>query len=209
MPVVEVVGWVGSGLLVLSLTQTRVMRFRVLNLVACVVLVAYNAVIGVWPMVAMNVVLTAINLGVIVTLLRRRHDARAYVAVPVGVGEPLLAHLLERHGKDVRRFWPGATEDLLGAAEHAFVVTSGDQLVGVVLSRAGAATDEQQVLLDYVVPAFRDFTPGEFVYRTDGPFAELGTRRLVACPRAAATARYLSAMGFTREGDRLVLTRTG
>ena len=57
MPVLELVGWVGSAVLVISLLQTRVMRFRVLNTISCVVLIGYNALVGVWPMAAMNVVL--------------------------------------------------------------------------------------------------------------------------------------------------------
>src|SRR5690606_19573795 len=57
VPVLEVVGWLGSAVLVLSLAQTRVMRFRVLNAASCAVLVGYNAAIAVWPMAAVNVVL--------------------------------------------------------------------------------------------------------------------------------------------------------
>nr|WP_237727947.1 hypothetical protein [Cellulomonas sp. APG4] len=192
-------------MLVLSLLQTRVMRFRVLNAVACVVLVGYNAAVGVWPMVGMNVVLVGINLWVIRKLLRERHDARVYDAVPIGVHEPLLRRLLERHGEDIRSFNPGLPADVTHEAEHAFVVTLGDEVVGVVLSRTGAAPDEQQVLLDYVTPAYRDFTPGEFVFRPDGPFAALGTRRVVASPGMAASERYLRTVGFVEQGGHRVL----
>ena len=38
----DLLGWGGSALLVFSLLQTRVLRFRVLNLLACVVLVVFN-----------------------------------------------------------------------------------------------------------------------------------------------------------------------
>ena len=58
----DALGWAGSALLIFSLMQARVLRFRVLNLVACVILVVFNALLEIWPMVAMNVVLSAINL---------------------------------------------------------------------------------------------------------------------------------------------------
>lgn len=205
MPVVEAVGWIGSAVLIVSLMQTRVMRFRVLNAASCVVLVFYNAVVGVWPMVAMNVVLVGINLWVIARLLRERHDARAYDAVPVGLAEPLLEHLLRRHAADVATFNPGLPEDPREDADHAFLVTVGDEIVGVVLSREGAEPGVQQVVLDYVLPPYRDFTPGEFVFRPDGPFAALGTRYVVASPAMASSERYLRAVGFVRQGDRHVL----
>ncbi len=204
MPILEIIGWSGSALLVVSLLQTRVMRLRVLNSAASAVLVGYNAVLQVWPMVAVNVVLVAINLTVITRMLRERHDARAYDVVRVGVGEPFLARLLARHAEDVARFNPPPA-DLLAQAEHAFLVTSGDAVVGVVLSRATGEPEEQQVVLDYVLPPYRDFTPGEFVFAADGPFAGMGARRVVASPAMTASERYLSAVGFVPDGDRRVL----
>lgn len=204
MVLLEVVGWFGSAVLVLSLLQTRVMRFRVLNAAASAVLVVYNAAIQVWPMVGLNVVLVGINLVIIWRLLRHRHDARAYDAVPIGVREPFLRRLLERHAEDIARFNP-PPERLLAVAEHAFVVSTGDEVVGVVLSREGEDPAEQQVVLDYVLPAYRDFTPGEFVFRPDGPFAQIGARRVVASPAMEASERYLEAVGFRPEGDRRVL----
>ncbi|NTW38815.1 MAG: YgjV family protein [Cellulomonadaceae bacterium] len=205
MPLLELVGWAGSIVLVVSLLQTRVMRFRVLNTISCVVLTGYNAAVGVWPMVGMNVVLVGINLWVIARLLRERHDSRVYDAVPIGLDEPFLRHLLDRHASDIATFNPDLPADVTGAAQHAFLVSSDDQVVGVVLSREGGAPDEQQVVLDYVLPPFRDFTPGEFVFRPQGPFAAMGTRTVVASSGMAASERYLRAVGFRAVGDRQVL----
>ena len=204
MPLLEILGWAGSALLVVSVLQTRVMRFRVLNAVASAVLLAYNAAIQVWPMVGMNAVLVAINLWVIAGMVRRRHDARAYDVVQVGVGEPYLTHVLARHAADIAQH-NRSPERVLDQAEHAFLVTSGDALVGVVLSRAGRTADEQQVVLDYVLPPYRDFTPGEFVYRPGGPFTAMGARRVVASPAMMRSEKYLDAVGFRPDGDRRVL----
>ena len=75
---VEVLGWVGSALLVYSVLQTRIFRLRLFNGVASALLVIFNAAIAVWPMVALNVTLTAINVFYIVRLLRGRHDSRTF-----------------------------------------------------------------------------------------------------------------------------------
>ena len=66
----DVLGWAGSALLIVSLLQARVLRFRVLNLVAGLMLVLFNALIGVWPMVAMNLATSTINVWFIVHLVR-------------------------------------------------------------------------------------------------------------------------------------------
>ena len=59
-----------------------------------------------------------------------------------------------------------------------------------------------QVELDYVTPRFRDFTPGEFVYRRSGLFRDRGFRRVVS-PRMVTP--YYDRVGFRRDGDVYVL----
>lgn len=66
----EAVGWAGSALLVFSLLQRDMKRLRVLNLIACVVLIGYNGWIGVWPMFAMNAALALINTYYLVVMRR-------------------------------------------------------------------------------------------------------------------------------------------
>jgi len=60
-----------------------------------------------------------------------------------------------------------------------------------------------QVELDYVTPRFRDFTPGEFVYRRSGLFRDRGFRTVVAPPGMVAP--HYESVGFHRDGDRYVL----
>lgn len=63
-------GWVGSAILVLSLLQPGMMRLRTMNLIASLVLTAYNGVLGVWPMVGMNAAVAIIDVYYIVRLAR-------------------------------------------------------------------------------------------------------------------------------------------
>ena len=86
----DALGWAGSALLVFSLAQARVLRFRVLNLAACLILVVFNWLLGIWPMVAMNVVLSGINLWFIRKLLTTRHDAATYEVLEVGPNDEYL-----------------------------------------------------------------------------------------------------------------------
>ena len=208
MSLLEALGWIGSAVLVISLLQTRVMRFRVLNLASCLVLIVFNAAIEVWPMAAMNVVLVAINIWAISRLLRERHDSRAYDAVSIGTDEPFLRHLLTRHCADVAAFNPDLPADVVALADHAFLVSTGNEVVGIVLTRDGADAGEQLVVVDYVLPTYRDFTPGEFVFRPDGPFADLGTRVVVASPGMTSSEKYLRAIGFVERDGRRVLDLT-
>ncbi|HEY4570850.1 MAG TPA: hypothetical protein VIH10_15355 [Kribbella sp.] len=199
--VLAVIGWGGSALVVLSLLQTRILRLRLLNLVGCVILVGFNAVIGVWPMVGMNAVLAVINVVHLWRLLRHRHDATEYQVLQVSESDAYLGYVLERHRTDISRFNPGFTAD---TSPYAFLVQHGDRTVGVVLAH-DAGGGRAQIDLDYVLPKYRDFTPGEFVYRRSDVFTDHGFRQVLAPPRMRDSAPYLTNLGFRREGDDVVL----
>ncbi|MGX4655277.1 hypothetical protein ACWCHM_16425 [Micromonospora sp. SCSIO 07396] len=201
----ELVGWAGSALLVWSLLQTRILRLRALNLVGCLILIGYNAAVQVWPMVGLNVVLAVINVWYLRTMLATRHDDRAYQVVEVGVGDQFLAHTLRVHAADIARFNPDFRPPPADADRSAFLVVRDDEVVGVVLSHA-EADGIAQIDLDYVTRRFRDFTPGEFVYRRSSLFTDRGFRRVVSPPGMVAP--YYHRLGFRPEGDAYVLDLT-
>lgn len=196
---IDVLGWGGSVLLVYSLLQARVLRFRTLNLVATLVLLAFNAVIGVWPMVGMNAVLAVINVWFIVKLLGEAHDQDVFEVLPVGSGDAYLAHLLRQHADDIARFQPDWSG--VGEHDHAFVVQRGDETVGVVVVRADG--DVARVRLDYVTPRYRDFTPGEFVWRRSDALRDLGFRHVMTAPNMVGA--YYAHVGFRPNGREFVL----
>jgi hypothetical protein len=198
----DALGWAGSALLVYSLAQARVLRFRILNFAACVVLVVFNWLLGIWPMVAMNLVLCGINLWFIRKLLAGRHDADVFEVLEVGPNDEYLRHVLRVHGDDILKFQPDLVWDGAENGRSAYLVQRGDETVGVVLIRdAGDGT--AQIELDYVTPRFRDFSPGEFVWRRSGLLREDGYTRVVS-PRHMV-APYYDKVGFRREGEAFVL----
>jgi hypothetical protein len=195
-------GWAGSALLVFSVMQARVLRFRALNLLACVVLAVFNAVLGIWPMVAMNVALSAINLWFLARLLASRHDDRTFEVVEVSPTDEYLRHVLRIHGGDILRFQPDFVWDGALPGHRAYLVLRADETVGVVLLwDRGDGT--AQVVLDYVTPRFRDFSPGEFVWRRSQLLKESGFRRVLTPPGMVAP--YYPKLGFHEEGDSFAL----
>ena len=195
----DALGWAGSAVLVWSLLQGRILRLRALNLIGCVVLLVFNALIEVWPMVALNVVLGGINIFYLVKLLRTRHDERIYQVVEVGAEDGVVRHVLRLHGAEIQALFPGFA---LRPDRMAFLVMRNDEIVGVVVAR-DAGNGVAQVELDYVTQRFRDFTPGEFVYKRSHLFTEHGFRKVVTAPNMVTP--YYDRLGFRREGDVYVL----
>lgn len=198
----QIVGWAGSALVVLSLMQARVLRFRWLNLVGSVLATAFNAVFAIWPFVAMNGVIAVINVYWLRRLVHERHDEAVYSVVRLAPDDAYLAHVMTVHAADIAGYRSSPPTAPDAAEQMAFLVVRGDETVGVVLvSDLGDGVGH--VDLDWVTPRFRDFTPGEFVYRQSGVFAARGFRRLVTSGGPGQT-DYLARVGFERAGEQWV-----
>jgi hypothetical protein len=204
METLDILGWISSALVVWSLMVARVLRFRVLNLVGAGLATVVNALLGIWPFAAMNGIIAVIDVYWIWRLLRERHDADVYEVVEVGMDDRYLQHLLALKAPDLTRTHPSFQAPAPGAGEperSAFLVLRGDETVGMVVVRdAGAGVGE--VELDYVTQRFRDFTPGEFVYRRSGVFPDKGFTRLRLVDDVAGEHDYYSRVGFRRVDGR-------
>ena len=193
-------GWAGSALLIVSLLQTRVLRFRILNLAASLSLVLFNALLEVWPMVGMNIATSTINLWFITrwcaTVTTRRPSTCCR-----SPQDAYFQHFLALHAADISRFHPGYAG--LEPDDLAFQILKGDETVGVVLIRRDG--DQARVQLDYVTPRFRDFSPGEFVWRRAPRLRERGFRRVITPPDMVAPYYDRLDQDFRREGASYVL----
>ena len=194
----EIVGWAGSALVIVSLAQARVLRFRVLNLAGAVLAVVYNVVLAIWPFAAMNLIIAVIDVYWLRRLLTSRHDPAAYSVVEVGPRDAFLGHVIGQHLDDIHRFQPTYAAPADDAPRWAFLVQRATETVGAVVVRDEGHGDAV-VELDYVTERFRDCTPGEFVYARSGVFAGHGVRRLLAGSELATQSEYLRRVGFRDE----------
>jgi hypothetical protein len=83
--VIQLLGWIGSALVVTSLTLRRPVPFRLMNLASAVVLLIFNVAIGLIAMVLLNIVILIVNVWQLQRLLpmppRQRPQART-AAIP-------------------------------------------------------------------------------------------------------------------------------
>ena len=77
--------------------------------------------------------------------------------------------------------WDGVPRD----DRHPFLILKGDETVGVVIIRVDG--DVAHVELDYVTKRFRDFSPGEFVWRESGMLRGLGHQHASSRRRTRST----------------------
>ena len=196
MPVLEIIGWVGSAILVWSLMQTQIIRLRLFNLVGCIILIGYNAALEVWPMAGLNTALLVINVVNLVRLRADRQSGNEYEVVEVAPDSAYLQFLLRKHAADIAQFSPGFTPDALRDGS-AFLILHGDETAGYVLLH-DAGDGVAQIDLDYVTERFRTLSPGRFVFHSSGLLPDKGFRRVLTAP--GTTAGYYEKIGFTPAG---------
>jgi hypothetical protein len=194
---VELIGYLASGLIVLSLLMASVLKLRVINLVGAVVFTAYGVLIGSIPVIVTNAAIVLIDVYYLVLMLRDRSRDAYFEVLEVDPSSPLLRRFVEHYRRDIAHSQPsftGIRDDHL-----AWMVLREAIPVGVVL--ACPEGEEARIELDYVVPAHRDFTPGCVLYGESGVFRDRGLTSVATTGDTDLHRRYLEQMDFARDGD--------
>ena len=200
--VLEAIGWIGSLLVVWSLMVARVLRFRWMNLAGAAIATIYNAIIEVWPFAFMNLAITLIDIYWLWRLYREARNTGTYRVLPVQAGDAYVHEVMRIHADDIAEHAPDFTATTADA-RVTLLITRGDEAVGIVAVR-DLGQGLGRVELDWVKERFRDFSPGEFVYREAQVLADAGFERLEVIPHAATDTAYLARVGYADAGDRWV-----
>jgi hypothetical protein len=198
----EIIGYVASVLVALSLMMSSILRLRLINLVGAALFAVYGILIGAAPVAAVNLFIVGVNLWYLARMLRTREYFHILEVQP---DSEYLRHFLAFSRADVARYLPDF-DPAPRPGQLAFFILRDIVPAGLVI---GEPRDDGTLLirLDYVLPRFRDFKVGGFLYRERASFfREKGVQRLVATARTREHRRYLARMGFRRadrNGDEL------
>ncbi len=198
----ELIGYVGSALVVASLTMTSVVKLRAISLVGAVAFVAYGALLESPPLVVTNVAIAGINVWFLRQELGGRRALRATV---VPVDDPFLIDFLGYRLADIHRFQPGFALPISPGVDSVAMLLMRDGLpAGALLGRQKGS--DLHVTLDYVTKPFRDSQISQWLYgKGSGVFRRLGVERVISAPGADEHSTYLAKAGFTRVGDHFEL----
>ena len=188
---IEMIGYLGSALVVVSMLMSSVVKLRVINTIGSGIFAAYALMIHSYPTALMNAALIAINVYNLIKLTRKE---QTYSLVEGAGDESLVGYLLDYYREDIHTYFPDFSAD--SGADRAYVVCCNGNPAGVLLGRSdGQGT--LRVLLDYSAPAYRDCSIGAYLY------AKLPSRGIHTLAfggqETKAHAAYLTKMGFVKE----------
>lgn len=193
---VEMIGYLGSILVVVSMLMSSVVKLRVINTIGSGIFAAYALMIHSYPTALMNACLVGIN---VYNLVRLNQKDRAYELTEAAAGDGLLGYLLSHYREDILTYFPGFTG--AGEGDRVYVVFCGGYPAGVLLgTETGQGT--LSVRLDYSTPAYRDCSIGAYLYRK---LPSKGVHTLVFKEEETkAHAAYMTKMGFVKENGAYV-----
>jgi hypothetical protein len=199
LPWIEIVGYVGSVLVAVSLAMSDILRLRVLNLVGAAVFTVYGLLVPAYPVAALNGFIVLANVYYLARMMR---DVEYFEVLDVtDEPGPYLARFLVHHAREIATIAPGLDLGQLPGARILMILRNLEPAGLVIWTDRGEGT--VRVELDYAVPRYRDLRCGRWFFRDrEAWFAARGHRRFEAHTPSARHGRYLIAVGFRRAPHR-------
>ena len=188
--IIELAGYLGSTLVVVSMLMSSVVKLRVINTIGSVISATYALIIHSYPLALMNICLIIINCYNLIKLLRSEQE---YDLIPANPGDAFLVYFIDNYRQDIQNFFQGA--DLaLSASDTAYIVCCGTTPAGLLLGNTSAGVLD--IAVDYTTPAYRDCSVGKYLYSR---LPEYGIRKLTCSGVLKKHEGYLVKMGFVLE----------
>lgn len=193
----ELIGYLASVLVVISLMMSRLLWLRVVNLAGALTFTLYGVLIGALPVALTNGAIVIIDL---VYLWRMTRPRDYYALLEVDRGSSYLHSFLDFHRREIDRFLPDFSYEPRVRQLRLFVLR--DMVPTGLFIAEPAADGTYEVRLDFVIPGYRDYRIGRYLFRERADFfRERGVRAFESRPGTRTHELYLRRMGFEPLGD--------
>ena len=197
--IIEMVGYIGSALVLVSFLMTSVFKLRIVNSIGSVIFMIYALIIHSYPTAIMNFCLVLINLRFLYKMTRTGHH---YDLVLLNRDDSYLKFLLNRQAEDIESCFPGINvSDHINdeGVNRCYLVTCQGAPAGITI---GAEKNETlDLILDYSFPEYRDFSIGEYLFQN---LKKEGIHKVIYKGPTEHHMPYLNKMGFTQSDGRYI-----
>ncbi len=195
---VECVGYVASVLVAVSLTLANIRALRVVNLAGALVFTVYGILVSAYPVAVVNGFIVLVNIFYLVRSEKKTEEA--FTLITTDSDDALVRRFLGFYGPDISTFFPDfSAEETEPLVCH--VVLRDMVPAGIFIHRSPGA-GRIDVLVDYVVPAYRDYRNASFLYGAlQDWLSGRGVDTMSTSSHVATHRRYLKRMGFRAEHE--------
>ncbi|MDP2721547.1 MAG: hypothetical protein Q8O72_02215 [Bacteroidales bacterium] len=201
----EYIGFAASIIIALSMTMNSILKFRWINLMGAITFSTYGFLIGALPVGILNGFITLVDIYYLSSIYGTKHY---FETLEVRGDNKYLLRFLTFHQKEIEHFFPGFVYKPK-MNTMSFFVLRNMAVAGLVLAHR-RENGELRVGLDYVVPQYRDYKNGKFVYdELLQSLTDVGIQKIVAEANSPNHIKYLKKLGFTTSSEGLMEKATG
>ena len=195
--ILQWIGYLASIAIALSMTMSSILKFRWINLAGALAFSTYGFLIGAWPVGFLNAFIALVDIYYLNSIYSKKE---VFEILEVRADNRYLIRFLQFHEDDIQNFFPGfAYRPEMNTV--SFFVLRNMAVAGVFL----AHRDQDHCLsvgLDFVLPEYRDFKNGKFIYlRLRDRFVDEGFTKVIADGRSEKYSKYLKKLGFEKNSD--------
>ena len=193
------IGYFASATIAISMMMSSILKFRWINLAGALTFSTYGFLIGALPVGFLNAFIALVDIYYLYTIYSKKE---VFEILEVRADNRYLLRFLQFHEKDIQHFFPGfAYQPELNTV--SFFVLRNMAVAGVFL----AHRKENHCLsvgLDFVLPEYRDFKNGKYIYlRLRNRFINEGFTKVIAEGRSEKYSSNLSKLGFEKNSEGL------
>lgn len=188
----ELLGYFASALIAVSLMMSSILRLRLINLAGAAAFLVYGLLLGAYPVVVLNSITVTVNAFYLVRMVR----AKAYFQLlKLRPDSDYLRYFLGFYRKEIRRILPDF--EYRPAPKQVTLFILRDCIPAGVFIAEEKPDGVLRVVLDFVIPRYRDLHIGRFLFVEQAEFfRERGIREIVIAPRTKEFGAYLAKVGF-------------
>ncbi|MFE8699911.1 hypothetical protein ACFYKX_04660 [Cytobacillus sp. FJAT-54145] len=191
----EWLGYLASLIVLISLLMSSIIKLRWINLLGSSLFSLYGFLIGALPVGLMNLGIAIINIYYLVKIYNASAKKDYFKILTIEKNSEYFNHFINFYKEGLNKF---ADPSRLKAKTYdvSFYILRNMVPAGVFL---GSKLDENtlEVELDFVIPEYRDFKIGHFVYEDSREqFLDKGYNRLISKSSNEEHIVYLRKMGF-------------
>ena len=193
------IGYFASATIAISMMMSSILKFRWINLAGALTFSTYGFLIGALPVGFLNAFIALVDIYYLYTIYSKKE---VFEILEVRADNRYLIRFLQFHEGDIEKFFPGFSyKPEMNTV--SFFVLRNMAVAGVFL----AHRKENHCLsvgLDFVLPEYRDFKNGKYIYlRLRNRFINEGFTKVIAEGRSEKYSSYLSKLGFEKNSEGL------
>ena len=187
----QLIGYAGSLVIAFSLTMKSLQRLRIINMVGAMFFITYGVLIRAFPVALLNLLTFSVNLY---NLWRMWQQKDYFTLMQVRADSSYLKKFLEFYHNEISETIP-TYQFKPGEDQVAVFILRNMLPVGLVIVKPEG--DTARIFLDFVIPGYRDFRAGKFIFDESAEFyRQMGITRVSTAPGSKKHEIYLKRMGF-------------